>query len=96
MNSGPTLSIGSTGPDVRRLQIILVETKLLDVSGIDSNFGPKTRDAVNRSNRETILRRMGWSDPRLGKRFLQTRNAKAGARIERTRRLRIAKGAEGV
>ena len=46
MNSGPTLSIGSTGPDVRRLQIILVETKLLDVSGIDSNFGPKTRDAV--------------------------------------------------
>ena len=46
MNSGPTLSIGSTGPDVRRLQIIFVMTKELDVSGIDSNFGPKTRDAV--------------------------------------------------
>ena len=46
MNSGPTLAIGSSGPDVRRLQIILVMTKLLDVSDIDSNFGPKTRDAV--------------------------------------------------
>ncbi len=46
MNSGPTLSIGSTGPDVRRLQIIFVMTKELDVSDIDSNFGPKTRDAV--------------------------------------------------
>jgi peptidoglycan hydrolase-like protein with peptidoglycan-binding domain len=46
MNSGPTLSIGSTGPDVRRLQIIFVMTKVLDVSDIDSNFGPKTRDAV--------------------------------------------------
>ena len=42
MNSGPTLSIGSTGPDVRRLQIIFVMTKVLDVSDIDSNFGPKT------------------------------------------------------
>ena len=46
MNSGPILSIGSTGPDVRRLQIIFVMTKVLDVSDIDSNFGPKTQDAV--------------------------------------------------
>jgi peptidoglycan hydrolase-like protein with peptidoglycan-binding domain len=46
MNSGPTLSLGSTGPDVRRLQIIFVMTKVLDVSDIDSNFGPKTQDAV--------------------------------------------------
>src|SRR5215216_493715 len=46
MNSGPTLSLGSTGPNVRRLQIIFVMTKVLDVSDIDSNFGPKTRDAV--------------------------------------------------
>ena len=46
VNSGPTLSIGSTGPHVRRLQIIFVMTKELDVSDIDSNFGPKTRDAV--------------------------------------------------
>src|SRR5258708_3309312 len=46
MNSGPTLTIGSTGPDVRRLQIILVMMKMLDVSAIDSVFGPKTQDAV--------------------------------------------------
>jgi peptidoglycan hydrolase-like protein with peptidoglycan-binding domain len=46
MNSGPRLTIGSTGPDVRRLQIIFVMTKLLDVSGIDGVFGPKTQDAV--------------------------------------------------
>jgi peptidoglycan hydrolase-like protein with peptidoglycan-binding domain len=46
MNSGPTLSLGSTGADVRRLQILLVMIKSLDFSGIDSNFGPKTQDAV--------------------------------------------------
>ena len=46
VNSGPILSIGSAGPDVRRLQIIFVMTKVLDPSDIDSQFGPKTRDAV--------------------------------------------------
>jgi len=46
VNSGPTLSIGSTGSDVRRLQILFVMAKELDVSDIDSDFGPKTRDAV--------------------------------------------------
>jgi peptidoglycan hydrolase-like protein with peptidoglycan-binding domain len=46
MNSGPTLTINSTGPDVRRLQIILVMIKLLDVPAIDSVFGSKTQDAV--------------------------------------------------
>ena len=46
MNSGPTLAIGSTGPNVRRLQIILVMIKLLDFSGIDGDFGPKTQNAV--------------------------------------------------
>src|SRR5215467_12776100 len=46
MNSGPRLAIGSTGPDVRRVQILLVMIKLLDFSGIDGNFGPKTQDAV--------------------------------------------------
>jgi peptidoglycan hydrolase-like protein with peptidoglycan-binding domain len=46
MNSGPILSMSSTGPDVRRLQIIFVMTKVLDVSDIDSNFGPKTREAA--------------------------------------------------
>jgi len=46
MNSGPRLTIGRQDPDVRRLQIIFVMTKLLDVSGIDGIFGPKTQDAV--------------------------------------------------
>jgi hypothetical protein len=46
VNSGPILSIGSAGPDVRRLQIIFVMTKVLDVSDIDSQVGPKTQDAV--------------------------------------------------
>jgi peptidoglycan hydrolase-like protein with peptidoglycan-binding domain len=46
MNSGPTLSVGSTGPDVRRLQRILVEMKLLDYTGIDGIFGSHTQSAV--------------------------------------------------
>ncbi len=46
MNSGPTLAIGSTGPDVRRLQRILVMVKSLDYAGIDGVFGPQTDLAV--------------------------------------------------
>ncbi|MEZ5787022.1 MAG: peptidoglycan-binding protein [Xanthobacteraceae bacterium] len=46
MNSGPTLSLGSTGADVRRLQILLVMIKSLDYQQIDSDFGPKTQAAV--------------------------------------------------
>ena len=42
MNSGPTLSEASRGPDVRRLQVILVMVKLLDAC----TFGSKTQDAV--------------------------------------------------
>jgi peptidoglycan hydrolase-like protein with peptidoglycan-binding domain len=57
MNSEPTLSIGSTGPDVQRLQFKLVTAKLPDDSGIDGIFGSKTQDAVKSSNKEKILRR---------------------------------------
>ena len=46
MNSGPTISVGSTGSDVRRLQVLLVEMKLLDPAGIDSSFGPNTQGVV--------------------------------------------------
>ena len=46
MNSGPTLSTGSTGPDVRRLQRILVEIKQLDFSRIDRDFTSATEAAV--------------------------------------------------
>jgi peptidoglycan hydrolase-like protein with peptidoglycan-binding domain len=46
VNHGPTLHPGSTGSDVRRLQRLLVETKLLDATGIDGSFGPHTEAAV--------------------------------------------------
>jgi peptidoglycan hydrolase-like protein with peptidoglycan-binding domain len=46
MNHGPTLHSGSSGPDVRRLQRILVMIKVLDFDEIDGMFGPKTDAAV--------------------------------------------------
>jgi peptidoglycan hydrolase-like protein with peptidoglycan-binding domain len=46
MNRGPTVSIGSQGPDVRRLQRLLVEMKLLSFTEIDGLFGPATRRSV--------------------------------------------------
>jgi peptidoglycan hydrolase-like protein with peptidoglycan-binding domain len=46
MNSGPTLSVGANGPDVRRLQRLLVEIKELNYDQIDGNFGPVTQNAV--------------------------------------------------
>ncbi len=46
MNSGPTLSIGSTGHDVRRLQRIFVMTKALPPSDITGSFDATTEQAV--------------------------------------------------
>jgi peptidoglycan hydrolase-like protein with peptidoglycan-binding domain len=46
MNSGPVLNVGSHGGDVRRLQRLLVEMKLLGFDGIDGSFGPVTEGAV--------------------------------------------------
>lgn len=46
MNSGPVLQQGSSGPDVRRVQRILVMIKLFDWEEIDGIFGPKTKGAV--------------------------------------------------
>jgi peptidoglycan hydrolase-like protein with peptidoglycan-binding domain len=46
MNSGPTLSIGSTGHDVRRLQRIFVMTKAQAPSGITGTFDATTQQAV--------------------------------------------------
>src|SRR4029079_11841524 len=40
------LSIGSTGPDVRRLQVLFVMRKEMNYSDIDGNFGPKTLELV--------------------------------------------------
>ncbi len=46
MNSGPTISIGSSGPDVRRLQRIFVMTKVLVPSNITGTFDSTTEQAV--------------------------------------------------
>jgi len=46
MNSGPTISVGSTGKDVRRLQRIFVMTKVLGASNITGNFDSTTEQAV--------------------------------------------------
>ena len=46
MNQGPTLSIGSTGNDVRRLQRLLVMIKLLDFTHISGTFDSQTQQAV--------------------------------------------------
>ena len=47
MNNGPTISIGSTGRDVRRLQRIFVMTKVLAAANITGNFDSTTEQAVN-------------------------------------------------
>ena len=46
MNSGPTISIGSTGRDVRRLQRIFVMTKVLGPTNITGSFDATTEQAV--------------------------------------------------
>ena len=46
MNSGPILSIGSTGQDVRRLQRIFVMTKALAPGNISGTFDSTTEQAV--------------------------------------------------
>ena len=46
LNHGPTLSIGATGQDVRRVQRLLVELKLLTFERIDGTFDAATESAV--------------------------------------------------
>jgi peptidoglycan hydrolase-like protein with peptidoglycan-binding domain len=46
MNSGPTLSVGAIGHDVRRLQRIFVMTKTLAPSNITGTFDATTEQAV--------------------------------------------------
>lgn len=46
MNSGPTLSQGSTGTDVKRLQRLFVMMKTASVEAIDGIFGPRTKAVV--------------------------------------------------
>ena len=46
MNSGPTISVGSSGCNVRRLQRIFVMTKVLTPGNITGNFDSTTEQAV--------------------------------------------------
>jgi len=46
MNTGPTISIGSTGHDVRRLQRIFVMMKTLGPANITGTFDSTTEQAV--------------------------------------------------
>src|SRR4029079_8196637 len=46
MNTGPTISIGSTGRDVRRLQRLFVMMKVLAPGNITGTFDSTTEQAV--------------------------------------------------
>src|SRR5262245_20962201 len=46
MNSGLMFPIGSTGADVRRLQVLFVMLKEMNFSEMDGTCGPKTRELV--------------------------------------------------
>jgi len=59
MNSGPTLSIGATGHDVRRLQRIFVMTKALAPNSITGTFDMTTEQAVKDFQQVTL-----WFDMR--------------------------------
>ena len=60
----PTLQSGSTGPDVRRLQRILVMIKVLDYTQIDGMFGSKTEAAVRAFQQDEGLKVDGIVGPR--------------------------------
>ena len=97
MNSGPTLSIGSTGPDVRRLQVLFVMMKELDPSDIDGNFGPKTHELVKDFQQGNSLRR------RRSRRTIDVDEAPCGPQHPETSawgnrrcRIRLANGLEEV
>jgi peptidoglycan hydrolase-like protein with peptidoglycan-binding domain len=96
MNSGPTLTIGSTGPDVRRLQIILVMIKLLDVSAIDSVYGPKTQDAVKSFQQGNNLTADGIVGPLTWKALPADPKRRHSRAVQPAVPIRIAKGVAGV
>jgi len=63
MNNGPTLSSGSQGADVKRLQRILVMMKLLDYTKITGHFGPLTQQAVHQVQADAGLTADGVIGP---------------------------------
>jgi peptidoglycan hydrolase-like protein with peptidoglycan-binding domain len=91
MNSGPTLQMGSTGPDVRRLQILFVMTKLLDYTGIDGNFGPQTQEVVKSFQQSSNLTADGVVGPATWNALPADPNTPRLARGSLAARIRAAK-----
>ena len=54
MTTLPTLSEGSTGPDVRWAQYLLVR-RTMSYDQIDGEFGPVTKNAVQQFQRDSGL-----------------------------------------
>ena len=63
MNNGPTLSGGSTGPDVRRLQRLLVMMKLQSFAEITGTFSTHTVQAVKDFQQSAGLSADGIAGP---------------------------------
>ena len=63
MNNGPTLSIGATGHDVRRLQRIFVMMKSLDAGSITGEFESSTEQAVRDFQQDAGLTVDGIAGP---------------------------------
>jgi peptidoglycan hydrolase-like protein with peptidoglycan-binding domain len=78
MNCGFTLSQGSTGADVKRLQRLFVMMKTASVDAIDGVFGPKTEAAVKACQAQQGL----TGDGIVGDRTWWTPTGAAGATLE--------------
>ena len=63
MNNGPTLSSGSTGPDVRRLQRLLVMMKLQAYTDITGTFTAHTVQGVKDFQQTAALTVDGIAGP---------------------------------
>ena len=72
MNSGPTLRIGATGQDVRRLQRIFVMTKVLAPNNITGSFDATTEQAVKDFQQGAGLTVDGLWDRKHGRLFQPT------------------------
>src|SRR4029453_15064669 len=55
MNSGPTISMGSTGRNVRKLQRIFIMTKVLAPGNITGTFDSTTEQAVKDFQQGAVL-----------------------------------------
>ena len=63
MNNGPTISIGSTGHDVRRLQRIFVMTKVFAPDNITGTFDSTTEQKDRGVQADGIVGDQTWWAP---------------------------------